>query len=275
MNIVQKRYQIFLLCVVGGGALIMFLPFLWLMLSTFKHTDEIISVPPSFFPKEWTVNNYVETITKFNITRYFGNSIFLASIKTFIGVYTSLLCGFVFAKYNFKYKNTIFIVILFTMMVPYLIMVIPLYEMMNMFRLIDRYIAVILPTLYSSFGIFMMRQYMQYGIPNELIEAARMEGASEWRIFHSIAIPLSVNMISALSIFLFLWNWEDFLWPYLVLVSQDKFPLAVALSYFSGQNNTNYGGLFATTAITIIPILVVYLFFQKRFVEGVSLSGIK
>ena len=253
----------------------MLLPFLWLMVSTFKHNEDIIAIPPSFFPREWTIKNYVEVTTKFNIARYFWNSVFLASVKTGIGVYTALLCGFVFSKYSFRGKNIIFVILLFTMMVPYLIMVIPLYEMMNMFNLIDNYLAIILPTLYSAFGIFMMKQYMHYGIPKELIEAARIEGASEFKIFHKIAIPLSINMISALSIFLFLWNWEDFLWPYLVLVSQEKFPLAVALSYFSRQNTTNYGGLFATTAITIVPIVVLYLFFQKRFIEGVSFSGIK
>ena len=116
---------------------------------------------------------------------------------------------------------------------------------------------------------------MVSGIPNELIDAARIDGAREFTIFHKIAVPLSVNMISALAIFLFLWNWEDFLWPYLVLNTKDKMPLAVALNMFSGQNTVNYGGLFAATAVTILPVLIIYLFFQKRFVEGVSMSGIK
>ncbi len=257
------------------GGLMMFLPFFWLILSTFKHSSEITAVPVTFFPREITFENYLEIFESFNIARYFSNSLFLAVVKTTIGIYTSLLCGYVLAKFEFRGKKIIFALILFSMMVPYLIMVIPMYEMVNSVNLIDTYWALILPALYSSFGIFMMRQYMVKGVPNELIEAARIDGAKEFFIFHRIAIPLSINMISALAIFLFLWNWEDFLWPYLVLNTKNKMPLAVALNMFSGQNAVNYGGLFAATAVTILPVLIVYLFFQRRFVEGVSMSGIK
>ncbi len=257
------------------GAITMLLPFIWLMLSTFKTNSEINSFPPTFIPEQWVLTNYSDLFTKFNINRYFVNSLFLATIKTAIGVYTSLLCGFVFAKYTFKFKKAIYSLILFSMMVPYLIMVIPMYEFINYLNLSNTYTAIIIVSLYSSFGIFMMKQYMVDGIPTELIEAARIDGASEFRIFHTIAIPLSINMISALVIFLFLWNWEDFLWPYLILQDPDKFPIAVALNMFSGQNNTNYGGLFSATAVTIIPIMIVYFIFQKRFIEGVSMSGIK
>jgi multiple sugar transport system permease protein/raffinose/stachyose/melibiose transport system permease protein len=257
------------------GGLIMLLPFLWLMLSTFKNGTEITAVPTTFFPRRWTIENYIDILKNFNIGRYFLNSVFLSTIKTFIALYTSLLCGYVLAKFAFRGKKFVFGIILFTMMVPYLIMVIPLYQMINKVGLIDSYLALILPSLYSSFGIFMMKQYMMEGVPNDLIDAARIDGVSEFRIFHSIAIPLSTNMISALAIFLFLWNWEDFLWPYLVLTTKDKMPLAVALNMFSGQNTVNYGGLFAATAVTILPILVTYLFFQNKFVEGISMSGIK
>jgi len=256
------------------GAIVMSLPFIWLILSTFKTNKEIMGFPPTFIPNNWTIENYVDIMKNLKISRYFMNSLFLAGTKTIIGVYTSLLCGYVLAKFKFPGRDLIFQFIIFSMMVPYLIMVIPLYDMINYFEWSDSYIAIILPVFLSSFGIFMMRQYLK-GIPNSLIEAARIDGAGEFMIFHKIVIPLSVNMISALSIFLFLWNWEDFLWPYLVLTTQDKYPLAVALNMFSGQNTTDYGGLFAATAITIVPILVVYLFAQKRFVEGISMSGIK
>jgi len=266
----KKTIYLFLIL----GAVMMSLPFIWLILSTFKTNKEIMGFPPTFIPNKWTFENYIYILKNLKIPRYFMNSLFLAGTKTIIGVYTSLLCGYVLAKFKFRGRDLIFQMIIFTMMVPYLIMVIPLYDMINFFEWSDSYIAIILPVFLSSFGIFMMRQYLK-GIPNSLIEAARIDGASEFMIFHKIVIPLSVNMISALSIFLFLWNWEDFLWPYLVLTTQDKYPLAVALNMFSGQNTTNFGGLFAATAVTIIPILVVYLFAQKRFVEGVSMSGIK
>ncbi len=269
----NKNSIIYIILVIGG--ITMLLPFIWLMLSTFKTNGEINAIPPTFIPKSWTFENYTSLVERFNIGRYFINSVYLSIIKTAIGVYTSLFCGFVFAKYQFKFKNAIFSIILFSMMIPYLIMVIPMYELINFMGLYDTYTAIIIVSLYSSFGIFMMRQFMKDGIPNELLEAARIDGASEFRIFHTIAIPLSINMISALVIFLFLWNWEDFLWPYLILESQEKFPIAVALNMFSGQNNTNYGGLFSATAVTILPIMIVYLIFQKRFIEGVAMSGIK
>lgn len=258
-----------------AGSLAMLLPFIWLIASTFKIDAEIVGGNPTFFPQEPTIENYINMITQFHVGRYFLNSLFLSTIRTFIGVYTSLLCGYALAKHKFKGQNIVYGFILVTMMVPYFTTLIPMYNMVNSWGLNDSYLAIILPTLLSSFGIFMMRQYMIDGVPTELIEAAKIDGAGEFYIFHKIVIPQCVNMISALSIFLFLWNWEDFLWPYLVLSTDSKFPLAVALSQFTGQNVTHYGQLFAATAVTIIPILVVYLMFQKRFVEGVSMSGIK
>ncbi|WOO86730.1 carbohydrate ABC transporter permease [Mollicutes bacterium LVI A0039] len=257
------------------GSLAMVLPFIWLIASTFKIDAEIVGGNPTFFPSQPTIENYINMITQFNIGRYFFNSVFLSTVRTFIGVYTSLLCGYALAKFDFKFKNQVYAFILITMMVPSFTTLIPMYNMVNQWGLNDSYLAIILPTLLSSFGIFMMRQYMIDGVPNELIEAAKIDGAGEFYIFHKIVVPQCVNMISALSIFLFLWNWEDFLWPYLVLSSESKFPLAVALSQFTGQNVTHYGQLFAATAVTIIPVIIVYLSFQKRFVEGVSMSGIK
>ncbi len=257
------------------GSLAMILPFVWIIASTFKIDAEIVGGNPSFFPKDPTIENYINMVTQFHVGKYFLNSVFLSTVRTFIGVYTSLICGYALAKHNFKFKNFLYGFILVTMMVPYFTTLIPMYNMVNNWGLNDSYLAIILPTLLSSFGIFMMRQYMLDGVPDELIEAATIDGAGEFYIFHKIVIPQCINMISALSIFLFLWNWEDFLWPYLVLNTESKYPLSVALSQFTGQNVTHYGQLFAATAVTIIPILVVYLAFQKRFVEGVSMSGIK
>lgn len=257
------------------GSIVMLLPFIWLIASTFKVDAEIVGGAPSFFPKEPTIQNYIKMITDFNVGKFFMNSLFLSTIRTFIGVYTSLFCGYALAKHKFRGQNILYGFILMTMMVPYFTTLIPMYNMVNSWGLNDSYLAIILPTFLSSFGIFMMRQYMMDGVPDELIEAAKIDGAGEFLIFHKIVIPQCVNMISALSIFLFLWNWEDFLWPYLVLSSESKYPLSVALSQFTGQNVTHYGQLFAATAVTIIPILVVYLIFQRRFVEGISMSGIK
>lgn len=268
----KKVFNHLVLLLIG---IIMMVPFIWLLSSTLKTNVEINAVPPTFFPTLPTIENYLNVFKKFKIWIYFSNSIVISSVKTFIGVYTSTLIGFIFAKYKFKFKNAIFGIVLFSMMIPDMITIIPSYQIINAFGWIDKYIALVIPVFFSAFGIFMMKQYISNAIPDDYIEAARVDGASEIRIFHSIIIPMSVNMISALSIFLFLWNWEDFLWPYLVLNTSTKFPLAVALNMFSGQNNTDYGGLFAATSITILPVVTVYFFMQKRFIEGVSMSGVK
>ncbi len=267
--------KVLLFIIVLLGAIVISIPFVWLIVSTFKDNQEIIRFPPQFFPDSINWANYQEIIQKFNIFRYFYNSVFLSVTKTGIGVYISIYCGYTLAKFQFFGKKILFSILLFTMMVPYLIMVIPLYNMINSFNLMDSYMGVMLPTILSPFGVFMMRQHILNGVPNELLESARIDGASEFYIFHIIAIPLCQNMLSALGIFLFLWNWEDFLWPYLVLLTQSKFPLAVALNLFSGQNVVNYGPLFAATFVAILPILIVYAFLQGRFVNGIAMTGIK
>lgn len=267
--------QVLLIIFMSICFIVVVIPFVWLLSSTFKTNAEIVSGNQTFFPSNFTFENYYKIFKEFNIGRYFANSMYLSIIRTLIGVYTSLLCGYVLAKYTFKLNKIFYGFVLVSMMVPGFSTLIPIYEIMNKYGLNDSYTAIILPTSLSTFGIFMMKQYIHSGVPNELLEAARIDGASEFFIFHKIVAPLCVNMISALSIFLFLWNWEDFLFPYLILTTDSKFPLAVALSTFSGKNSVAYGQLFAATAVTMIPILIVYFIFQKRFVEGMSMNGIK
>ena len=256
-------------------AAVTLLPFLWLIASTFKPNQEIVGVPGTFFPRVFTFEHYRFIVGKFQIGTFFFNSLALAVIRTAAGVYTSLYAGYMFAKLEFPLKRVLYGLILFTMTVPAIVTMIPTYDLANRVDLIDSWWAVILPSVVVSFGIFMMRLYITKAVPSPLLEAARMDGAGEFFVFHRIAVPLSVNMVSALSIFLFLGSWNDFLWPYLVLNTQRKFPLSVALSMLSGQNNTNYGGLFTAALLTIVPILIVYWIFQRRFIEGVAMTGIK
>lgn len=256
-------------------AFITMVPFVWLIASTFKTNYEIVGVPATFFPESFTTEHYAYIMGKFNILIYFFNSLMLAIIKTVVGVYTSLYIGYMFAKFTFFGKKALYSMIVFTMTVPALVTMIPTYNMANSVNLIDSWWAIILPAVVLSFGIFMMRLYITKAVPTALLEAAQIDGAGQFFIFHRIVMPLSINMISALSIYVFLGAWNDFLWPYLVLNSQKKFPLSVALSMLNGQNNTNYGGLFVATLLTIVPILIVYWTFQKRFIEGISMTGIK
>ena len=256
-------------------AVMTLLPFIWLIASTFKVNQEIVGVPGTFFPRVPTLEHYRFILGKFRIGTFFFTSLALAVIRTAAGVYTSLYAGYMFAKLEFPLKRVLYGLIMFTMTVPAIVTMIPTYDLANRANFIDSWWAIILPSVVVSFGIFMMRLYITRAVPSPLLEAARMDGAGEFFMFHRIVAPLSVNMVSALSIFLFLGSWNDFLWPYLVLNSQGKFPLSVALSMLSGQNNTNYGGLFAATLLTIVPILIVYWIFQRRFIEGAAMTGIK
>ncbi|MFA7108159.1 MAG: carbohydrate ABC transporter permease [Sphaerochaetaceae bacterium] len=256
-------------------AIITLIPFIWLIASTFKSNYEIVKVPGTFFPKKITFEHYTYIVGKFKIFTYFFNSLFLAVIKTGVGVYTSLYLGYMFSKFTFRLKKAMYSLVVFTMTVPALVTMIPTYNMANQANLIDSWWAIILPSVFISFGIFMMRLYITKAVPTALLEAAKIDGAKQFFIFHKVVAPLSTNMISALSIFVFLGSWNDFLWPYLVLNTSRKFPLSVALSMLNGQNNTNYGALFVATLLTIVPILIVYWSFQKSFIEGVSMTGIK
>lgn len=250
------------------------LPFVWMVLSSFKTNPEIVGLDQSFFPREWTFGNYGSVQRKLDFFRLFGNSVMLSVAITVIVVYTSLIGGFVFAKYRFRGRGMFFAVILSTMMVTWAVVIIPRYTMFRAAGLMDNYASIIVPAAISAFGIFMMRQSMD-AIPDEVLEAARIDGASELYIFHRIVAPMSVNAISALAIFQFLWVWEDYLWPYLMLSTQSKQVLAVGLTTFNGQYGTDYGGLFAATTISILPVLIVYLIFQRRFIAGAASAAVK
>ncbi|HPC78131.1 MAG TPA: carbohydrate ABC transporter permease, partial [bacterium] len=187
---------------------------------------------------------------------------------------TSSFVGYVFAKFNFWGKEVIFMMILSTMMIPFAVTMIPLYLIISKLGWINSHLALIIPGLYSTFGIFLMRQFMS-SIPNELREAAIVDGCGEFRTFWSIILPQCKPVLAALGIFTFMWNWDNFLWPLIVLNNEDKFTLPVGLSMFSQQWWTNYGLVMAGATISVIPVLIVFFIFQKQFIQGIVLTGLK
>ena len=255
-------------------ALITIVPFLWMFISSFATNSEIVKINGGLFPTPSTLDNYVSIQENFNFLRLFGNSVFVATVKTVIIIYTSALLGFVFAKMRFFGRDFLFAIVMSTMMIPWAVTIIPQYEMMVSFGWLDSYKALIIPGLVSGFGIFLFRQSIS-GISDELIEAARLDGASDTRIFHSLILPLSHNTIAALAIFTFLWNWEDYLWPFLMITDESKQLLAVGLKAFNGQYGTDYGGLFAATSLAIVPVIIVYMVFQKQFIAGIATGSSK
>jgi len=250
------------------------LPFLWMLASSLKTNREISTLAQSFLPQAPTVENYANALQKMNFLRYFGNSLLYAVSLTVITVYTSAIAGFVLCKYRFRGRQLLFGAILATMMVPGVVTIIPRYSIMQAVGWLDTWKSLLVPGLFTSFGIFMMRQSCM-GIPDEMLEAARIDGGNEFYIFHRIALPMLRNAVSSIAIFQFLWAWEDYLWPYLMMRSQNKQVLSVALNMFSGRYSTDYAGLFAATAIAIIPVVICYLFFQRRFIEGIASAAVK
>lgn len=256
------------------GSMVMLLPFVWMLLSSFKNNAEILKIPPTLWPTIFRWENYTRVWNEIELSLYFKNSLFVTVVKTGLILYTSAMIGYVLTKLEFRGRDMIFYFILATMMVPWPVTLVPLYQEMVWFGWLDTYTALIVPGIFSGFGIFMMRQFVS-NIPTELIEAARIDGASEFRIVHTIVFPLVSSAISALAIFQFLWNWDDFLWPYLMINDSSKFLLPIGLAMFTGQFVTDYASMFAGTIISIIPVLIVYLLFQKRFIEGITMTGIK
>ena len=258
-------YNLFLILL----ALVTIVPFIWMFLSSFAPNSEIVKIGGGFFPMPTTLDNYMNIQEKFNFMRMFLNSLLISIVITAIVIYTSALIGFIFAKFNFRGKSLLFGVILSTMMLPWAVTIIPKYEMMEVFGWMNSYKSLIIPAMTSGFGIYMFRQAIEQ-ISDEMMEAARIDGASDFFIFHRIILPMSRNTISSLAIFQFLWCWEDFLWPYLMINDDSKQLLSVGLRLFNGQYDTDYGGLFAATSISIIPVVVIYLIFQKQFIAGVA-----
>lgn len=249
-------------------------PFVWMLLSAFKPNSEIRSLDQTLLPREWTFENFLNIQENFDFLRLFTNSVILSLVITVIVIYTSTITGYVLGKYIFRGRGMLFGFILGTMMIPWAVTIIPRYTIFSDVGLRGGWASIIIPAAFSGFGIFLMKQAMD-AIPDSVLEAARMDGASEIYIFHRIVLPMSTNAISALAIFQFLWVWEDYLWPYLMITDDSMQVLAVGLTTFSGRYSTDYGGLFAATTLSILPVLIVYLIFQKRFIAGAASAAVK
>jgi multiple sugar transport system permease protein/raffinose/stachyose/melibiose transport system permease protein len=257
-----------------AGAAVTIFPFVWMVLSAFKTNAEIKALHQTLLPQRWTFENFLKVQENFDFLRLFGNSVLLSTVITAIVIYTSCLAGFVLAKYEFRGRGLLFGFVLATMMVPWAVTIIPRYTMFSAAGLQGTWASLIIPAAFSGFGIFLMRQSMD-GVSDSLLEAARIDGASEVHIFHRIVLPMSTNAISALAIFQFLWVWEDYLWPYLMINSDELQVLAVGLTTFSGRYTTDHGGLFAATTISILPVVAVYVIFQRRFIAGAASAAVK
>lgn len=258
----------------GLGAVAMLLPFLWMISASFKPLSEVIKVPPTWLPQHPTLHNYAEVFRQMPFGRFFLNSVIVAVVTVISVLLTSALAGYAFAKFHFPGKAVLFLFVLSTLMIPFQVRMVPLYVMLFDWKLVDTYTGLILPGLVDAFGIFLMRQFI-LSIPTELIDAARIDGASEPDIFVRIILPLSQPALSALAIFTLIGNWESFLWPLLVANSEAMYTLPIGLAQFSGRFLERIELQMAASTIAILPMVFAFFVLQRRFVEGITLTGLK
>jgi multiple sugar transport system permease protein len=259
----------------GAGAILMIAPFYWMIVTAFKSRSEVMVFPPTWWPQQPTLQPWEElTRLRGGFHIFFANSLFVSTSITLLVLLTSAMSGYVFAKFQFRGRDLLFILILSLLMIPFNVYIIPLYRLMADLSWTNSYWALIIPGIYSPLGIFLMRQFL-HSIPNDLIDAARVDGASEWGIFFRIILPLSTAALAALGIFTFTWSWDDFLWPLVIIDEPQRYTLPLGLSQLRGRFGTDVGTSMAGAMVAVLPVLIVYLFAQRRFVEGITLSGLK
>jgi len=255
-------------------ALVMLIPIIWLLLGAFKPDAEIIAYPPTFFPAEFTMKNFTKCMQRIDILQYMKNSIIFSVGTTIPALLVNTLAGYAFARYEFKGKNIIFVTFLATMMIPFQVIMIPEFLEIHMFGMYDTYWGLIIPKIASAYWIFMMRSAFA-GLPKELEEAARIDGLSEFGIYSRIMLPLIKPALVTMIILGINGNWNDLLWPLIMTSTSQMRTLANGLAMFVGVRTIEYGAAFAGASISLIPMLLMYIFGQKYFVEGQATSGLK
>jgi len=254
-------------------AILMLMPFVWMLSTSLKSAGAVFEYPPSFIPNPFRWDNYSRLFEVLPFARFFLNSLFVAGMVTLLGVTTSALSAYAFARLRFPGRDVLFLGYLGTLMIPAQVVIIPNFILLRTLGWIDTYQALILPAAFSAFGTFLLRQYF-LTIPNELEDAAVVDGATHWQIFTLVILPLSGPALSALAVFTFLFNWNSFLYPLVVTNSVGMSTLTVGLNTLQGQYNTAWTLLMAGSVLALLPVLIVFLFAQRYFIKGITLTGI-
>ncbi|WP_097005907.1 carbohydrate ABC transporter permease [Lacrimispora amygdalina] len=252
----------------------MLVPFAWMLSASLKLDKDVFIFPIQWIPQNPRWMNYIDIWTKIPLMTFVGNTVKITLIVTFLQLLTSSFAAYAFAKLKFKYKDTLFMAYIATIAVPWQVYMVPQFMMMRNFGLNDSHLAIIFLQAFSAFGVFMMRQFYQ-GIPDELCEAARIDGMTEYQIYSKIMLPLSKPALSTLTIFTFVNTWNDFLGPLIYLKTESKKTLQLGLKMFISQYSSEYGLIMAASVLSLIPVLIVFLSLQKYFVEGIAATGVK
>ncbi|MBB2986713.1 carbohydrate ABC transporter permease [Terracoccus luteus] len=254
-------------------AVLMF-PMYWMLRTSVASTDELSTLPVSLWPQEWLWQNYIQPWSQYPFARWLGNSVVIAVSSVVLTLVINVMAGYAFAKLRFPGRTVLFLMIISTLMVPVQVIMVPQFQIVIDLNLLNTTWGVVLPRLAEAFGLFMARQFF-LAFPDELLEAAKIDGAGHFRTFWSIVLPLSKPLVASLIIFTFMWRWNEFVWPLIVLDDPNAYTLPVGLQFLISQFSSNFGPLLAMSFLSIVPMLIVFAVFQRYFVEGVARAGLK
>ena len=249
-------------------------PAVWMVGASFMAPGEASSTPPPFFPSQPTLEHYVALTDRLQMRTYFFNSLLISSMATIVSLLMNSMAGFAFAKYRFPGRERLFSTLLAGMVIPAQVTMLPLFLMMKKLGLVNTYMGAMIPGLASIFGIFLMRQFVR-SIPDSLLEAARMDGAGEFRIYRTIILPLCKPILLTLALFTFMGMWNDFMWPLIIMTDDSRYTLPVALANLMGEHVQDLELMMAGSVVTVVPVVILFLIFQRHYVRGIMLGGVK
>lgn len=267
-----KKWLLHIVLIAGG--ILTLIPFVWMLSAAFMQDGHASVFPPRFFPDQVTLVQFQHLFSRLSIGRNFLNSFLLSTLVTLISLFFNSMAGYAFAKYRFKGKNFLFNLLLSSMIIPAQVTMLPLFLMLKSMGLINTYLAIIIPGMANIFGIFLIRQYA-LSIPDSLIEAARIDGASDFQIYRRIILPLCLPILVTLAIFTFMGTWNDFLWPLIALTDNSMYTLPVALANLMGEHTKDPELMMAGAVITILPVVLVFLALQKYYIKGIMMGSVK
>ncbi len=255
-------------------AIVALAPLLWMLSTSLKSNQNVFSYPPQWIPHDWKFDNYTSLWDDLPMNRWLLNTFLVSTVVVLGQLLFCSMAAYAFARMQFKGREPLFYLFLASLMVPYQVTLIPAFVLISRLGWIDSYQALIVPQLSTPFGIFMLRQFFMT-LPRELEEAARLDGASYWRIYRSILVPLSKPALLAFGVFSFIGMWGDFLWPLIVINSPEKMTLTVGLNYLSNSYNTDWARLMAGDVISLLPLMFIYAIAQRYFIQGIAMTGLK
>ncbi|WKL01324.1 carbohydrate ABC transporter permease [Paenibacillus amylolyticus] len=272
--VMKPMVKIFIYSLLSVAAVVWLLPVLWVVISALKTNSDLYSFPPKLWPQPITFEHFKEAFSKGDFGLYFMNSTIVTVSSTLLLLLINSMAGFCTHEVSFPGSLIILIAFVSTLMIPIEVIMIPIFKVLSALGLYNSLLAIIILPAATLTGVFLMRQYL-LSVPDELLEAARMDGAGEWKIYWSIILPIAKPILAVLAIFSFMWRWDDFVWPLIAISDPSKYTIQLALSNFIGEYNVDWGSLLAMSVITMLPVLIVFMVFQRYFVSGMITSGMK